>query len=128
MTPKNFKFDTAFGKFTHRFLQIGDQSGTSREPVGKIYAPPQKLEKLSKMQVFARFLQFFLRFLLKTLQKWRKMQKTWGKAAFLTVFHAFGVVRKFSRLVPDWFPICKKWCVNLPKAVSNLKALGVIFF
>ena len=79
MTPKNFKFDTAFGKFTHRFLQIGNQSGTSREPVGKMYAPPQKLEKLSKMQVFARFLQFFLRFLLKTLQKYAKIKKTCKK-------------------------------------------------
>ena len=36
-----------------------------------------------------------------------------------TIFVPFGAVHGFSRLVPDWFPISKKWCWNLPKAVSS---------
>ena len=55
-------------------------------------------------------------FLGKTLQKVPKIDqksaKTLQKPAFLAV-------HGFSRLVPDWFPISKKWCWNLPKAVSS---------
>ena len=55
------------------------------------------------------------------------MQKTLGKAAFLTVFHAFGVVRKFSRLVPDWFPTGSRRVPDLQKAVRKFAESGVKF-
>ena len=36
-----------------------------------------------------------------------------------SIFVPFGAVHGFSRLVPDWFRICRKRCWNLPKAVSD---------
>ena len=69
----------------------------------------------------------FKPFLEKTLQKVPKIDqksaKTLQKPAFLCLLKRCtdfpDWFRAGSRLVPDWFPISKKWCWNLPKAVSS---------
>ena len=81
-----------------------------------------------KMHVFYKFFSHCLvDFLGKTLQKRSKIKtkntKTLQNPAFLCLL---GRCTDFpdclttgSRLVCDWFPISKKWCWNLPKAVSG---------
>ena len=89
------------GKFRHRFWQIGNRSGTSREPVGnqlgtsrepvgKIRAPVGTCQKSTKKSK-------------KNLQK----PAFWAFSGFLK--RCTDVPDWFptgSRLVPDWFPIC----------------------
>ena len=57
------------------------------------------------------------------MQKGSTIDQKSAKALQKPTFCAFwGGARIFptgSRLVPDWFPISKKWCWNLPKAVSS---------
>jgi len=111
LTHKTFKFDTQIPSNRHHFLRIWNQSGTSREPVGKIRAPPQKASKMLKKACFCRVF-----------------------SVFWSIFGFFRVVHGFSRLVPDWFPtgskfvksgaeICRSWCqilaVNLPNLRKN---------
>ena len=111
LTPKTFKFDTQIPSNRHHFLRIWNQSGTSREPVGKIHAPPQKASKMLKKAGFCRVF-----------------------SVFWSIFGFFKVVHGFSRLVPDWFPtgskfvksgaeICRSWsqilAVNLPNLRKN---------
>ena len=111
LTPKTFKFDTQIPSNRHHFMRIWNQSGTSREPVGKIRAPPQKASKMLKKACFCRVF-----------------------SVFWSIFGSFRVVHGFSRLVPDWFPtgskfvksgaeICRSWCqilaVNLPNLRKN---------
>ena len=131
MTPKNFKFDTAFGKFTHRFLQIGNQSGTSREPVGnqsgKFTHHPKSMKNGQKCCFFQCFLHFFFIFAVFLGKNEEKNAKTLQKPAFLTIFQAFGVVRKFSRLVPDWFPTGSRLVPDLQIAVRKFTKGGVKF-
>ena len=50
---------------------------------------------------------------------WAVLGKTLQKGPKIDQKSAKGAVHGFSRLVPDWFPISKKWCWNLPKAVSS---------
>ena len=116
------KSDTAFGKFQHRFRQIRNQSGTSREPVGKIRAPPQKAQKCWFLQGFGTFLVDFWQKPCKTCQIRPKKCQIPAKTS---IFVPFGAVHGFSRLVPDWFPTGSRLVPNLPKAVSDFNFLGV---
>ena len=96
LTPKKLKSDTAFGKF-----------GASREPVGKIRAPPQKAQKCWFLQGFGTFLVEFGTFCGVFAKNRPKKCQIPAKTS---IFVPFGAVHGFSRLVPDWFRICRKRC------------------
>ena len=90
LTPLSANFSTAFGKF-----------GTSREPVGKIRAPPQKAQKCLFLQGFGTFLVDFWQ---KPCKKCQIRPNKCQIPAKTSIFVPFGAVHGFSRLVPDWFP------------------------
>ena len=121
LTPLSANFSTAFGKF-----------GTSREPVGKIRAPPQKAQKCWFLQGFGTFLVDFWQ---KPCKKCQIRPKKCQIPAKTSIFVPFGAVHGFSRfptgsrLVPDWFRICRKRCqisifwVSKKRAVSGWNRL-----
>ena len=69
--------------------------------------------KNAKNACFSHFLDRFCE------KPCKKGQKSTKKVPKPCIFVPFEAVHGFSRLVPDWFPISKKWCWNLPKAVSS---------
>ena len=115
LTPLSANFSTAFGKF-----------GTSREPVGKIRAPPQKAQKCLFLQGFGTFLVDFWQ---KPCKKCQIRPNKCQIPAKTSIFVPFGAVHGFSRLVPDWFRICRKRCqisifwVSKKRAVSGWNRL-----
>ena len=115
LTPLSANFSTAFGKF-----------GTSREN-------PCTAPKGTNMLVFAGIWHFFGRFLAKTLQKvpnsTKKVQNPCKNQHFCAFWGGARIFPTGSRLVPDWFRICRKRCqisifwVSKKRAVSGWNRL-----
>ena len=114
LTPKKLKSDTAFRQIRN---QSGNQSGTSREPGGKIRAPPQKAQKCLFLQGFGTFLVEFGTFC-RVFAKHRP--KKCQIPAKTSIFVPFGAVHGFSRLVPDWFPTGSRLVPNLPESGAEI--------
>ena len=94
LTPLSANFSTAFGKF-----------GTSREPVGKIRAPPQKAQKCWFLQGFGTFLvDFWQKPLQKVPNSTKKVPNPCKNQHFCAFWGGARIFPTGSRLVPDWFP------------------------